>query len=237
MLPREQFRLIYTYYDNPSMLERQIDNWNQYPCELRDRIGIVLVDDGSPKHPARPLMRRCEIAHAVYRVDVDVPWHMHAARNIGAKEAGTDDVWMFCTDMDTLLPPESALQLATRQLDPCKFYSFERKFVPPMNFRKTHHNTYLVRRSVYWRVGGYDEDYVGMYHSEGPFMRQLAAIAPNEHLDDVITINYMSMAVSDANTRTLSRNEDEYRRLFEKKCLEGNERACNPFRNSWTRQA
>ena len=40
-------RMIYPYYDNPKMLERQVENWNLYGGELRAAIRLIVVDDGS----------------------------------------------------------------------------------------------------------------------------------------------------------------------------------------------
>jgi hypothetical protein len=212
------------------MLERQVENWNQFPAEVQDIASIIVVDDGSPKHPALPLMQRCRIPKALFRVDVDIRWHQHPARNIGAHEAGEDDVWLFCSDIDIVLPPDAALSMVRKELNPRYYYSFARVFAPQMLSRKIHHNTFLVRRGVYWEVGGYDEDYVGTYCSESPFLRQLAAIAPHEHFADIVTIGHPAV-----NTAAGPRDESGYMELFERKCRNGDERARNPLRNSWTR--
>ena len=53
-------RMIYPYYENPQMLERQVENWNRYAGDLRDAIRIILIDDGSKKYPAEPIFKHCK---------------------------------------------------------------------------------------------------------------------------------------------------------------------------------
>jgi hypothetical protein len=219
------------------MLEIQVRHWNQYPAELGAYIQIVLVDDASPDHPALPIFKECKLPKMLFKVDVNIPWHQHAARNIGSKDADPEQ-YLFMSDMDIVLPPEAACQIVGRELDPAKYYSFERAFAPSLTFRKVHHNTFLVRPALFWQVGGYDEDYVGMYPSEGPFLRQLNAIAPHEHLSDIVLHGYAGSVVADAITRQWERSNEmwnRFERLFEMKCRNGDERAKNPFRNSWRR--
>ena len=67
-------RLIYPYYENPKMLERQVENWNQYAGELRDHIRIILVDDGSEKHPALPIFRECKAPKMLFHIIENIPF-------------------------------------------------------------------------------------------------------------------------------------------------------------------
>ena len=85
-------RMIYPYYENPKMLERQVENWNRYAGELRGALRIILVDDGSTKYPAEPIFKHCKMPKKLYRVKEDIPWNQHGARNLGAKVACKADV-------------------------------------------------------------------------------------------------------------------------------------------------
>ena len=60
-------RLIYPYYDNPGMLELQVENWNRFEGALREAIEIIVVDDCSSK-PALPIMEKCRTPRRVFRV-------------------------------------------------------------------------------------------------------------------------------------------------------------------------
>ena len=140
------------------------------------------------------------------------------------------------SDMDILLTPETAYDLFTRKLDPAHYYTFERTFLPDCTRRKYHCNTFLVKHSVYWAVGGYDEDYCGTYGGDGPFLRQMNILAPRVHLEDVLLYGVERDVVPDANT-DLPRKEgkfgDEYRKRFDAKRRSGDERAKNPLRFKW----
>lgn len=233
-----EVRMIYPYYENPRMLERQVENWNRYAGDLRHAVRVILIDDGSSKHPAEPIFRECKIPKKLYRVCKDIPWNQHGARNLGARKAScTDDNhWLFMSDMDVILTPETAYDLFSRDLDPARYYTFERTFLPDCTRRKYHCNTFLVKHNVYWAVNGYDEDYCGTYGGDGPFLRQLQVLAPRCHLSDVVLFGVEREVVADANTN-LSRKDGEFGRLyrerFDAKRRSGNERSLNPIRFEW----
>jgi len=230
--------MIYPYYENPQMLQRQVENWNRYAGELRDNVRVLLIDDGSQKHPAEPIFRHCKIPKKLYRVKEDIPWNQHGARNLGAQRACTvpENYWLYMSDMDVILTPEAAFDLFSRELDPRHYYTFERTYLPDCTVRKTHCNTFLVKHNVFWATGGYDEDYCGTYGGDGPFLRQLNVLAPEEHLYDVLLFGVERDVISDANT-DLPRKEgkfgDAYRKKFDEKRRTGDERARNPIRFEW----
>lgn len=234
-------RLIYPYYENPLMLERQVENWNRYAGDLRDHLRVIVVDDGSQKYPAAPIMRKLNFPKRLYRVLEDIPWNQHGARNLGAQRACTaeENFWLFMSDMDILLTAETAYDLATRELDPAFHYTFERAFLPDLSRRKVHCNTFLVKHSIYWAINGYDEDYCGTYGGDGPFIRQLTNLAPNRHLKDIVLFGVERDVVPDANTTSLTRKDGEfgdlYRARFDAKRRSGDERSRNPIRFKWER--
>lgn len=231
-------RMIYPYYENPKMLERQVENWNRYSGELRGALRVILIDDGSTKYPAYDIFKDCKIPKKLYRVTEDIPWNQHGARNLGAKVACKPDenFWLYMSDMDILLTPEMANVLFRKELDPKHYYTMERTFLPDCQRRKYHCNTFMVKHSIYWAVNGYDEDYCGTYGGDGPFLRQINTLAPRVHLDDVLLYGVERDVVPDANT-DLPRKEghfgDEYRRRFNRKRATGDERSKNPIRFKW----
>ena len=233
-----QVRLIYPYYENPQMLERQVENWNRYAGILRDSVKLFLVDDGSQKHPAEPILRECRLPKKLFVIEEDIPWNQHGARNLGAHVAckPEENYWLYMSDMDVILTAEMAYSLFERPLDPKYHYTFERKFLPDLVRSKVHCNTFLVKHSIYWAAGGYDEDYCGTYGGDGPFLRAINNLAPNRHLSDVVLFGVERDVIPDANT-DLPRKEGEfgkaYRRKFEAKRKSGDERPKNPLRFKW----
>ena len=236
--PPMTVRMIYPYYENPQMLERQVENWNRYAGELRGALRVILIDDGSTKYPAYDIFKDCRIPKKLYRVTEDIPWNQHGARNLGAKMACKSDenFWLYMSDMDVLLTPEMANLLFRKELDPKHYYTMERTFLPDCSRRKYHCNTFMVKHSIYWAVNGYDEDYCGTYGGDGPFLRQINTLAPRVHLDDVLLYGVERDVVPDANTdlpRKTGHFGDEYRRRFNYKRSTGDERSKNPIRFKW----
>lgn len=247
MIP--QWCMVYPYYENPRMLEMQVENWNRYAGDLRAQLRVILVDDGSREHPAEPIFKHCKAPKRLYRVHEDIPWNMHQARNIGAHEAcsSEENKWLFMSDIDIILTPEMAYTMLERELDPGYCYTMERTFAADMTFRKTHPNTFLVKHAAYWQVNGYDLDltggYGGGYGGDGEFMRQLRGICPERHLDDVVLVGYGRRSrdgepfLPDADTRNHDRNEwqKKYRAAFEKKRKSGDMRSKAPIRAAYSR--
>lgn len=240
-------RLIYPYFDNPGMLERQVENWSRFEGELRNHVKIILVDDCSKKHPAWPIAEKCKAPLSLYVVKERLPWNMHQCRNIGAKVCGQDDMWMFMSDIDIMLTPEMAYTMMTKDPDPYYHYTMERTFAPEFDERKTHVNTFLVKRGAFWQVNGYDLDltggYGGGYGGDNQFVRQLSAICPRRHFSDVVLVGFGRRSrdgkpvLPDADTTSLDRAEwhEKYKAALERKKKSGDMRSVSPIRAHYER--
>jgi glycosyltransferase involved in cell wall biosynthesis len=176
------FTLCLPYYENPGMLVRQIQTWNAYDAATRDAVRVIVVDDGSPEHPAEPVIRAnpCALKINLFRIAENIPWNQHGARNLAAKAASPG--WLLMTDMDHLLEAPEAKKVVAANLKPQVHYIFDRVSLPERAPYKHHCNSFLVDRDAYWRAGGYDEDYCGSYGGDGPFLRALANVAPERRL-------------------------------------------------------
>lgn len=241
-------RFIYPYYNNPKMLELQVANWNRLEGELRDAIRILVIDDHSKVSPV-PILEKCKAVVRCFRLAADWPFNMHEARNIGAKEACKkgENMWLYMSDIDIVLTPEMAFTMLTKELDPGKHYTFERTFAPNMHDRKVHINTFLVKHSVYWTVNGYDLDLAaiggGGYGGDNQFLRQVAVLAPEEHMSDVVLIGYGrreregSAVIPDADTNNYDRAywHDRYVAALKRKKKSGDMRSVRPIRTAYTR--
>lgn len=240
--------LIYPFYDNPCMLEKQVENWNRYKGDLRKSIEIIVVDDCSPT-PAEPIMRKLKGPKKLYRVTENIPWGQHHARNVGAVTVKDPNAWLFMSDMDIMLTPEEAYSLFEMKLDPNRYHTFERRFVGEIRPPKFHLNTFLVKHMHYWAVNGYDVDYCGTYGGDAAFLSQLNGMAkqlhhgyPSTHLKEgtetsgkIITLwGYEPDIIPDANTKEWTRKEGKFRKKFievlNKKKASGDFRSINPIR-------
>jgi hypothetical protein len=208
----KSFTLVVPYYDNPIFFARQLRWWRALPRDIRDLVEIIIVDDGSPTHPADQVWHSASIDDGtpprLFRIEVDVRWNWLAARNIGMHHARTE--WCLLTDMDHVVPVDVAQSLISRAHDPSVIYAFSRiehtgVVIGP------HPNSWFMTRDMFWRVGGYDERLSGIYGTDGLWRRRCAAVAPvqllmdrlvrYEYQDDSSTTRYQRKTAADANER------------------------------------
>ncbi len=247
--------LILPYYNSAKMLLAQLMNWMMYPKEVLDKLLVIIIDDGSPVHPAWQVIQEAGVIGVnlrLYRVTVDIPWNQHGAKNLGAMEA--PDGWMFMSDIDHMLPYASIKGLMERRLDPSKYYTLQRvtavkkedgnlKYDLMTDIHgkpKPHPNTFLVTRKMFWATGGYDEDYCGSYGGDGPFVRMLERVSGGKvHFQDLDLIRWTRDQIPDASQQPefRERYKAEYRRRFDEKGRLGTRdgKPSNPIRFPWER--
>jgi hypothetical protein len=112
------------YYSQPALLLRQMDQFISYPKDLRDKIQLVIVDDGSPpglcaqdyitQHHRSFFPRIMMIAH----ITTNRPWNTPGARNLAfSLETATTSTTqqqqqqqrrVLMIDLDLLVPEETA---------------------------------------------------------------------------------------------------------------------------------
>lgn len=155
--------LIVPVYSSSKLVEAQLSEIALYPQEIK----TIFVDDGSPVPLEIPPLPNVSL----YRIDVDIPWNNHGARNLGAHVAETE--WLLLTDVDHVLPAWCASQLVTKQLSPDRWYAIERRKITPQGTERIHPapNIFLITKHRFWELGGYDEDYCGSYGSDNVFRR------------------------------------------------------------------
>lgn len=209
--------LVYPYYENPRFLERQLEHWSGLPADLRAQVSVIIVDDGSPDHPAAAVLAsraRAGLAlpraTRLFRIDVDRRWNWLAARNIGLHYAAPG--WVLVTDMDHVVPDETLRAVVEGDHDPGVVYAFGRVEHTGQPLAP-HSASFLMTRAMFWRIGGYDEALSGHYGTDGEYRRRVAATAPMhvlpevlvryEFVDDSSTTRYLRKQAEDAAVRRL----------------------------------
>lgn len=216
----KRIALIMPYYDNPDMLSLHYETWASYSDRVRKNIEIVIVDDGTPTIAAAQVKKPDFLPSLkIFRVSVDLPWYQHAARNIGAHEARAK--WLLLTDMDLLCPNDTMEAMLDKVEEHERrdgklntVFTFSRyeadtgkiKLHPATGKPHPHPNTFMMLKSFYWQVGGYDEDYCGIYGTDGLFRKRLWSVADHQHLPEKL-YRYSREFLADASTRTLPRKE------------------------------
>lgn len=200
------------YYRNPGMLSEQLRVWAGYPEALKAQVEVIVIDDASPEPavdvPRPPGLPTLTIGRLADVADpFTPPWRQDAARNRAANEAmGT---WLLLTDMDHVLPADSlAALLAHCAEDRDVVYEFRRLDAPDLTPKRDGHgrlhphpNSFCLRRARYWAIGGYDEEYCGIYGTDGPWRRRMVAQSTLQPLEDVAIVRYPREVIPDASTR------------------------------------
>lgn len=208
--------IIMAYYENPQMLREHLRTWLCYRPEDRARMGFIIVDDGSPRNPAKDVMSGASSALNIrlFRIVPNIPWNQDGARNLGMKYCRSD--WAFLTDMDHVVPFDHA----NKMLNFVQIEAREREYYMPASQVKTdgtvlgeHPNTYLFNVKDYWRIGGYDEDFAGAYGSDGNFRKNARGLGIREIKTSAWhTVVYRKEDIWDACTHDFSRKDGPYYR-------------------------
>lgn len=246
----DAFTLIVPFYRNCRMLERQVQEWGQYPAA----VSIIVVDDGSPE-PARPIIEAAAVAELLarvrlYRILVDIPWNREGARNLAAQEAGTR--WLVHVDIDHILPAASARALLDFTADERCWYRFPRwrvggadetrrkdKIDAAVKFGEIHPHidSYLMTRAMYWKCGGYDEDFAGVLGGGGDFLRRADKVAAVALLPRAIPLHvHTRHSVVDASDFSLSRDTAPGKVIARKKQALIRPHAGRRLRFAWRRE-
>lgn len=207
--------IINPYYENPQWLRHQVNHWLH--MKLSGYFSFVIVDDGSPRYPAWNVLSCLSKFFKngqlrLFRIEKDVRWNWLAARNIGWHHV--DTMWAVATDIDHVIPEETAEALVYGDFDQSIIYRFSRHEHTGAAIHP-HPNSWLMTRTMYWRVGGYDEALSGYYGTDGEYRRRCAATAPiriltdhlvrHEHVGDSSTVNYKRKQPEDAAVKKLVR--------------------------------
>lgn len=202
--------LVLPYYQCREFFARQVAFWRDWSDDVRPHVSVVVVDDGSPEPAVLPPDLPVDVR--LFRIDVNVPWNWLSARNIGAHHAETQ--WLLLTDMDHVVPPETMRTAVYGALDPSVVYGFSRQEHTGAAIG-SHSASFLMARSMFWTIGGYDERLAGVYGTDGIYRKRLMAKAPVRILADPLVRNeYVSdSSVTDYERKTPAMREARRRRF------------------------
>jgi glycosyltransferase involved in cell wall biosynthesis len=236
--------LVMAYYENPSMLRLHYREWQDMDERHRAMFRVIIVDDGSPRNPAADVIRENAIHPLdirVLRIGVDIPWNQDGARNLGMQQCKTE--WALLTDMDHMLPASqlTSAMLAVHKARPGTYYMpYRKQSFNNMKIAAPHPNSYLFNVSDFWSMGGYDEDFAGVYGSDGNFRRCMQARLAERQTGDFFLVQYRRDEIPDASTNDYGRKESKYYRAnfphLENKRRGPTYKAKNHIRFEWTEE-
>jgi len=177
----KRFTLVYTYYNEPHHLQRQMRQWEKH---YKTPIDIFLFDDGSQIHPARDVIKDIKLPENIklsfYEVTKDLGFNGHGCRNLAAQECKTP--WLIYLDIDTVLREQDLEKLQDYDLDPKTRYDFFGKLRGSKN-RSWQLNKFVISKDMYLESGGYDERTTGWHTGDREYMKRLDEKYKKENLD------------------------------------------------------
>lgn len=210
---RQKLTLIFPYYDNPGMLLQQLQNLRSWPEELRAHWSLIVVDDCSPSSPAAPVFEEWSAKYkrplptSLYRIKVDVRWNWIACRNLAVHQCATE--FFLMTDIDHLVPAETAEALSTTYHNPVTAFRFSRVSAPDMSPYKPHPNSWFMSKTLFDKVGGYDERFSGGYGTDKEFWNRVELHSRRVVMLDEHLIRVGREVVPDASTTRYERKTRE----------------------------
>ncbi len=189
-----------TYYDNPLMLTEQIKYWLEYPDHVKEKVKIIVIDDGSPNYPAEDYLQGHKLHIDLIRIKQDIFQNTVGARNLAFTYA---DGWVWNIDLDHVIPWQSMEEVLNMQLDPNKYYIPARRGMLdngshiPMG---RHSDTFIIDKALFWQARGYNEEFVEYYYN-GPvslFRESLKRFAEMVELDKVHVLYFAPEIIPDA---------------------------------------
>lgn len=168
--------IIHPVLNSHEVIRRQLIHYEKQ--NLPDDVEIIIVDDGSDP----PLVNNGLKNLSVYYTHDSRPWTWPIARNLGAKKAKGN--LLFFADIDYIIPREAILMgldlkedrmnvrrefgvldkdgNLTQDLDVLKQYGLpeDRIKVKGTNV-SAHTNTFIMKKEVFFKMGGYREDRIG----------------------------------------------------------------------------
>ncbi len=181
----------FPYYNQPSTLRERLLLYSNMDPEILSLVEFIVVDDGSMEHPIEDVLKDFEIKKGfnliVLRINIDIPWNQPEANNFGIFHANND--FIFRTDIDHFLP-ESELKNLLQELPNLPkntvFFPTNRFSLSENNTINQHVNTFIIRKTEYFKVNGFNEFFSKSYGSDDrDFYSRLKTMFQIQSLDNV----------------------------------------------------
>ncbi len=174
----EDLTIIYPVYvtkvgTGDVVIKSVLEKYEQMSQDIKRHLKIVIVDDGSPVDII--LDNKYGYKVDLLRIIKNIKWNSGGAKNLGVCFCSTERI--IITDMDHFFPEECLRWCMSVEIDKESFM-FERYIEESGELIKIkmHPNTFFMKKSTYFNIHGYDEDFCGMYGDDIPFGKRISRI-------------------------------------------------------------
>ena len=231
------------YYEAPEMLRVHLDYWRRYPEWMAEFLSVVLVDDGSPNHPAERVLKESDLPLfpiQLYRVQENIPWNHGGARNL-TMHCVPKKGWVVTTDIDLVLDSENIEKILGVDMRKKNVYRPNRLDLISGKWVQweRHPESFVMTREMFWKIGGFDEDFTGYWNGTFvPFRKAVKRVSTLVDWQDIYLKNHCGL-VEGAMVAEWGRRKSEYDIHTNKSMLTQRRRATNnyqpknPLRFTW----
>lgn len=210
---RPNLTVISHFYNSYERVAMLVNDYHELNNVFGADIEFILVDDHSHEHYDTSIFSDIDRL-SVYRISDDLPWNMAAARNIGALEATGRVILLHDIDHRPIVENFSIVMDRAKSLEPCERILFRRRLRSESEQDREselhpHLNSFMMLRSQYFSVGGYDELFAGQYGKEDVYFQWCCRKNGfDEHvLDEKVTFTTEKRAINYDLSRNTLRNK------------------------------
>ncbi len=193
-MSRPKISICIAHHNAHVMLRAQYSRLGSYSPKIMQHVELVVCDDASDYAPIHPW--HYTIQGKLFRIrPPHVRWSHRCATNIAAFEAS--GAWLLLTDVDHIVPSATLQYLIDAPLNGNIVYTFGR-VSPSGEVMKSHPDSWLIHRTLWKEIGGWDERYRGYYGQNGNIWRRIRWHAGEPHEVPVHLVRFTNADVPDA---------------------------------------
>lgn len=185
----KKLTIYFPYYNQPDCLKKQLNNFLKFDSNILKYLNIIIVDDGSFQHPALPIIQSFNIYKKIniqlIKINIDIPWNQPEANNVAFRECKTK--YMIRTDIDHYFDEVNIVKILNYPFKNKYYYSFNRKN-EQFNSLNSPPNIYIMKKTDYFKIGGYNEYFSGNYGDDIEFLPRANKLLTRILIDDIFSI-------------------------------------------------
>ena len=142
-----------------------------------DKLKLIIVDDCSDEPVEQIVSKWADERVSLYRIQDDLGFGSHAARNLAMKQTTTE--WNVLVDIDyKLIGIEPLIEMVDNgelEEDIPHFFPVVHSYNNEVKFTRASINDFVVTAKSFWRAKGYDPEYYGFHHGDRQFIERMTS--------------------------------------------------------------